>query len=143
MDIKTLIRRLETAQATDPKDGFTMEILYRSHAKEKMREVVTEWAAEQIEGKDDVEQAKRIAELEAKVLVYEKIISNSNFAPVLTPPPLQGLEPVFREPCFKPPYEVTCENRTDAPYKIFDGEKVYTCENGQLTPCEPICEEGE
>ena len=109
MDIKTLIRRLETAQAKDPKDGYMMEILWGDHRKSKMREVVMEWAAEQIEGKDDVEQAKRIAELEAKVFTYEKIISNSNFAPVLTPPPLQGLEPVYKEPCFKPPYEVTCE----------------------------------
>lgn len=104
MDIKTLIRRLEIAEAKDPKDGFTMEILWGEYRKSKMREIVTEWAAEQTEGKDGAEQAKRIAELEAKVFVYEKIISNSNFAPVITPPPLHEFEPLFKHPC-----EVTCE----------------------------------
>ena len=152
MDVKDLINRLERAKAKDPKrtNDIELEILWNQYEKDKVREVVTNWALEQTEYKDEAEQAKRIAELEAKVYAYEKIIANSNFQPLIaTTPPPQTLplpEPpriiYTTDPFFKPPYEVTCENRTDEPYKIFDGEKLYTCENGKLTPCEPICEEG-
>ena len=33
------------------------------------------------------EYGRKIGELEAKVYTYEKIIANSNFAPILQPPP--------------------------------------------------------
>lgn len=43
---------------------------------------ISEWAMEQL---TDIEVEKRIGELEAKVYTYEKIIANSNFAPMIQP----------------------------------------------------------
>ena len=43
---------------------------------------ISEWAMEQL---TDIEAEKRIGELEAKVYAYEKIIANSNFAPMIQP----------------------------------------------------------
>ena len=43
---------------------------------------ISEWAMEQM---TDIEVEKRIGELEAKVYAYEKIIANSNFAPMIQP----------------------------------------------------------
>ena len=40
------------------------------------------WASKQM---SDIDMSKRIGELEAKVYTYEKIIANSNFAPVVQP----------------------------------------------------------
>lgn len=115
MDVKDLINRLERAKAKDPKrtNDIEMEILWNQYEKDKVREVVTNWALEQTEYKDEAEQAKRIAELEAKVYAYEKIIANSNFQPLVAPKTLpipypESPQKIY-EPFFKPPYEVTCE----------------------------------
>ena len=43
---------------------------------------VYSWASKQL---SDVDMLKRIGELEAKVYAYEKIIANSNFAPMIQP----------------------------------------------------------
>ena len=43
---------------------------------------VYSWASKQL---SDVDMSKRIGELEAKVYAYEKIIANSNFAPMIQP----------------------------------------------------------
>ena len=43
---------------------------------------VYSWASKQL---SDVDMTKRIGELEAKVYTYEKIIANSNFAPMIQP----------------------------------------------------------
>lgn len=43
---------------------------------------IEEWAMEQM---TDIEAEKRIGLLEAKVYAYEKIIANSNFAPMVQP----------------------------------------------------------
>lgn len=43
---------------------------------------ISEWAMEQL---TDIEAEKRIGLLEAKVYAYEKIIANSNFAPMVQP----------------------------------------------------------
>lgn len=43
---------------------------------------ISEWAMEQM---TDIEAEKRVGELEAKVYAYEKIIANSNFAPMIQP----------------------------------------------------------
>lgn len=43
---------------------------------------INEWATEQL---TDIEAEKRIGLLEAKVYAYEKIIANSNFAPMAQP----------------------------------------------------------
>ena len=43
---------------------------------------ISEWAMGQL---TDIEVEKHIGELEAKVYAYEKIIANSNFAPMIQP----------------------------------------------------------
>lgn len=56
---------------------------YSSHKTEEraaIAKVVYEWASEQM---SDMEQSREIARLEAKCYAYEKIIANSNFAPML------------------------------------------------------------
>lgn len=53
---------------------------YLTEKRAAISKTVYEWASEQL---NDMEQSKKIAMLEAKCYAYEKIIENSNFAPVL------------------------------------------------------------
>lgn len=53
-----------------------------SNARTAIAGAISEWAMEQM---TDIEAEKRIGELEAKVYAYEKIIANSNFAPMIQP----------------------------------------------------------
>ena len=85
MDVERLISKL--FNATYMWKGTTGS--YRDtaiHDDEAARGAITvavyEWAAEEI---TEIDKGKRIAELEAKVYAYEKIIANSNFAPMVQP----------------------------------------------------------
>lgn len=53
-----------------------------SNERRAIAGAIEEWAMEQI---TDIEAEKRIGLLEAKVYAYEKIIANSNFAPMVQP----------------------------------------------------------
>lgn len=53
-----------------------------SNERRAIAGAISEWAMEQL---TDIEAEKRIGELEAKVYAYEKIIANSNFAPMIQP----------------------------------------------------------
>lgn len=53
---------------------------YLTEERAAIARAVYEWACEQM---DDMEQSREIAMLEAKCYAYEKIIANSNFAPML------------------------------------------------------------
>lgn len=84
MDIEKLIVKLENAEY--PRKYIDGSGTYPSHAvdtdagaRAAIRKAIYEWAAEEI---TDVDAGKRIAELEAKCYTYEKVIANSNFAPV-------------------------------------------------------------
>lgn len=85
MDVERLISKL--FNATYMWKGTTGS--YRDtaiHDDEAARGAITgavyEWATEEI---TDNDKDKKIAELEAKVYAYEKIIANSNFAPMVQP----------------------------------------------------------
>ena len=53
-----------------------------SNERRAIAGAISEWAMEQM---TDIEAEKRIGLLEAKVYAYEKIIANSNFAPMIQP----------------------------------------------------------
>ena len=84
MNIENLIEKIESAKY--PRKYIDGSGTYPSHAVDTdegaqaaIRKVIYEWAAEEV---TDVDAGKRIAELEAKCYTYEKVIANSNFAPV-------------------------------------------------------------
>ena len=61
----------------------TLKVCYgNSDERRAIAGAINQWAMEQL---TDVEVEKRIGELEAKVYAYEKIIANSNFAPMVQP----------------------------------------------------------
>lgn len=61
----------------------TMRVCYGNPEERRaIAGAISEWATEQI---TDIEAEKRIGLLEAKVYAYEKIIANSNFAPMVQP----------------------------------------------------------
>ena len=80
MNIDDLIRRLEKATYRDKSDKYDYHILSSTNATAVVEKIILDWAAEQM---SDVELNKKCAELEAKCYAYEKIIANSNFAPML------------------------------------------------------------
>ena len=80
MNIDDLIKRLKSATYRDKGDKYDYHILSSTNAELAVVRIVSEWAAEQI---SDVELNKKCAEFEAKCYAYEKIIANSNFAPML------------------------------------------------------------
>ena len=83
MNIDNLIERLEKAKYHKQGYNFAFDLL-GDEQKAVAKEIIYGWAAEQI---SDVELNKKCAELEAKCYAYEKIIANSNFAPVMQEKP--------------------------------------------------------
>ena len=79
MNIDNLIERLEKAKYHKQGYNFAFDLL-GDEQKAVAKEIIYGWAAEQI---SDVELNKKCAELEAKCYAYEKIIANSNFAPMM------------------------------------------------------------
>lgn len=84
MNIEKLITKIESAEyPVKYIDGHgtynTHAVSTNREAKAAVREAIYEWAAEEV---TDIDAGKRIAELEAKCYTYEKVIANSNFAPV-------------------------------------------------------------
>ena len=77
MDIDNLIERLMNVKY---KDGFN--IISACH-KDKVFNEIMSWYKTQNISNDIIECKRKIAELEAKVYAYEKIIANSNFAPII------------------------------------------------------------
>ena len=71
MDIDNLIERL-----------MEFSIIPDSH-KDKIFNEIMSWYKDQNISNEIIECKRKIAELEAKVYTYEKIIANSNFAPIM------------------------------------------------------------
>lgn len=86
MDIDKLIRKITSAEYDYKATINGRHETWRKNAVstdegacEAVCAAIYEWAAEEI---TDIDAGKRIAELEAKCYTYEKVIANSNFAPV-------------------------------------------------------------
>ncbi len=72
MDIDNLIERLLSLKYRNESEQVEYHVI-SSRNRHLVSNEVRKWYEEQ----------KKIAELEAKVYAYEKIIANSNFAPIL------------------------------------------------------------
>lgn len=77
LDLEELCRRLFNATYSGNTSKYHV---ISSYHQSIIEEVVKTWGAEQAMKS---ESAKKIGELEAKVYVYEQIIANSNFKPIL------------------------------------------------------------
>ena len=89
MDIDNLIKRLMSLTYRDIGDKYDFHIISDNH-RDKVFDEIKSWSkaqdiTQEIINKEYeiIEVKKRIAELEAKVYAYERIIANSNFAPIL------------------------------------------------------------
>ena len=84
MDINNLIERLMSLTYKNNNEPFEYNII-NDRYKDKVSAEILKWYKTQDTTKEYeiIEVKKRIAELEAKVYTYEKIIANSNFAPIL------------------------------------------------------------
>ena len=82
MDIDNLIERLMRLTYRNKGDKYDFHIISDSH-KDKVFDEIKSWSKEQNVSNEIIEYKRKIAELEAKVYTYEKIIANSNFAPIL------------------------------------------------------------
>ena len=89
MDIDNLIERLMNLTYRDKKYTFDFHVIPDIH-KDKVTAEILNWAnaqdiTQEITNKEYeiIEYKRKIAELEAKVYAYEKIIENSNFAPIM------------------------------------------------------------
>lgn len=89
MDLDNLIERLMSLTYRNKSDEYDFSVISDSH-KDKVFDEIKSWSkaqdiTQEITNKEYeiIECKKRIAELEAKVHVYEKIIANSNFAPIM------------------------------------------------------------
>ena len=89
MDIDNLIERLVSLTYRDRDAKYDFNVISDRH-KEKVFDEIKSWSkaqdiTQEIINKEYeiIEVKKRIAELEAKVYAYEKIIANSNFAPII------------------------------------------------------------
>ena len=81
MDIDNLIERLLSLKYKNESEQFEYHVIGSRHRALVSNEV-RKWFEEQnIKATIDIQT--KIAELEAKVYAYEKIIANSNFAPIL------------------------------------------------------------
>ena len=90
MDIDNLIERLMSLTYRDKGDKYDFNVISVRH-KEKVFDEIMSWSkaqdiTQELINKEYeiIEVKKRIAELEAKVYVYENIIANSNFAPIIS-----------------------------------------------------------
>ena len=79
MDIDNLIERLMGSNE-DKYDFNVIPVRY----KDKVFNEVMSWYKTQNISNEIIEYKRKIAELEAKVYTYEKIIANSNFAPIIS-----------------------------------------------------------
>ena len=79
MDIDNLIKRLMGSNE-DKYDFNVIPVRY----KDKVFNEVMDWYKTQNISNEIIECKRKIAELEAKVYAYEKIIANSNFAPIIS-----------------------------------------------------------
>ena len=81
MDIDNLIERLSSLKYKNESEQFEYHVI-SSRNRALVSNEVRKWFEEQnIKATIDIQT--KIAELEAKVYAYEKIIANSNFAPIL------------------------------------------------------------
>ena len=78
MDIDNLIERLMGSNE-DKYDFNVIPVRY----KDKVFNEVMSWYKTQNISNEIIECKRKIAELESKVYAYEKIIANSNFAPIM------------------------------------------------------------
>ena len=77
MDIDDLIERL---MGKGEKYDFNV---IPARYKDKVFNEIMSWYKDQNISNEIIECKRKIAELEAKVYAYEKIIANSNFAPIM------------------------------------------------------------
>ena len=77
MDIDDLIERL---MGKGEKYDFNV---IPARYKDKVFNEIMSWYKDQNISNEIIECKRKIAELEAKVYTYEKIIANSNFAPIM------------------------------------------------------------
>ena len=82
MNIDDLIERLMSLTYRNKSDTYDFNIISDSH-KDKVFNEVMSWYKDQNISNEIIECKRKIAELEAKVYAYEKIIENSNFAPII------------------------------------------------------------
>ena len=82
MDIDNLIERLMSLTYRNKSDTYDFPIISDGH-KDKVFNEIMSWYKTQNISNEIIEYKRKIAELEAKVYAYEKIIANSNFAPIL------------------------------------------------------------
>ena len=78
MDIDNLIERL-----MGNGDKYDFNVIPARY-KDKVFNEIMSWYKDQNISNEIIECKRKIAELEAKVYAYEKIISNSNFAPIIS-----------------------------------------------------------
>ena len=90
MDIDNLIERLMSLKNKSAINNYEYPVISEDD-KDKVFDEIKSWSKAQDitqEKKNNeyeiIEAKKMIAELEAKVYAYEKIIANSNFAPILS-----------------------------------------------------------
>ena len=83
MDIDNLIERLMSLTYRDRGDKYDFNVISDSH-KDKVFNEIMSWYKTQNVSNEIIEYKRKIAELEAKVYAYEKIIANSNFAPIIS-----------------------------------------------------------
>ena len=88
MDIDNLIERLMSLTYRS-RNNFEFNVIFEEN-RDKVFDEIKSWSkAQDITHElinkeyEIIEVKKRIAELEAKVYTYEKIIANSNFAPII------------------------------------------------------------
>ena len=90
MDLDNLIKRLMSLTYRDKGDKIDFHIISDRHREQVFDEIKSWSKAQDINQEiinkeyEIIEVKKRIAELEAKVYAYEKIIANSNFAPIIS-----------------------------------------------------------
>ena len=89
MDLDNLIERLMRLTYRDRDAKYDLHIISDRH-REQVFDEIKSWSkaqdiTQEIINKEYeiIDVKKRIAELEAKVYAYEKIIANSNFAPII------------------------------------------------------------
>lgn len=82
MDIDNLIERLMSLTYRNKNDTYDFPIISDSYKDKVFNEIMSWYNAQNIS--NEITECKiKIAELEAKVYAYEKIIANSNFAPIM------------------------------------------------------------
>ena len=77
MDLDNLIERL-----IGNGDKYDFNVIPARY-KDKVSNEIMSWYKDQNISNEIIECKRKIAELEAKVYAYEKIIANSNFAPIM------------------------------------------------------------